>query len=153
MATSYSIDYDEKINNINNTFLSSLPKFKQSYILYYKNIDSDDISYKNNYDSINFFLETKINDMKQLNDDIKNSIQCQINSFSSVNLKLLKEKEYYDYTKNKLNKIKNDVARSNESVKNAKDIYKSAYIIYAELLIGIILIIILEYKLFRKNTT
>jgi gas vesicle protein len=153
MTTTYSIDYQEKINDINETFLASLPKFKQSFILYYKNIESDNITYKNNYESIQFFIESKINEMKQTNYDIKNSIQCQINSFSNINSKLSKEKQYYDITKNKLDKIKNAVSKSTESVENAKDIYKSAYIVYAELLIGILLIIALEYNLFRKNTT
>jgi hypothetical protein len=140
--------YEEKINSINETFLTSLNIFKKYYILYYRNIDSIDETYKNNYESLNFFIKQKINEMEMIEYDIKNDIVKEINNFNEINTKLQKEKNVYTMNKNKLDKIKNEFQKSKESINDSKDIYKSGYVIYTELLIGFLMVVYLQYKLF-----
>ena len=142
------IYYQEKINNINETFLASLNIFKQYYILYYRNIDSIDETYKNNYESLNFFIKQKINEMEMIEYNIKNDIVKEINNFNNINNKLQKQKNIYMVNKNKLHKIKNEFQKSKGTINDSSDIYKSGYVIYTELLIGFLIVIYLQYKLF-----
>ena len=142
------IYYQEKINNINETFLASLNTFKQYYILYYRNIDSIDETYKNNYESLEFFIKQKINEMEMIEYNIKNDIVKEINNFNDINMMLQKEKKIYMMNKNKLYKIKNEFQKSKESINDSNDMYKSGYVIYTELLIGVLILIYLQFKLF-----
>ena len=140
--------YQEKINNINETFLASLNNFKQYYILYYRNIDSTDETYKNNYESLEFFIKQKINEMEMVEYNIKNDIVKEINNFNDINMKLQKQKNIYTVNKNKLDKMKNEIQKSKGLINDTSDIYKSEYVIYTELLIGFLIVVYLQYKLF-----
>jgi len=145
-----NIDYDEKIKNINDSFLMSLEKYKQCFILYYKNINSQDNSYKNNYESIKMFIEEKMNELKNMSNDIKNTIQDEISKFSNINLKLDKEKKYYLKNNNTIYFLKNDYNKSKVMLKNSKFLFKTSYIIYLTLIVGILILFFLIYKLFNK---
>ena len=61
---------------------------------------------------------------------------------------LQKEKKIYMMNKNKLYKIKNEFQKSKESINDSNDMYKSGYVIYTELLIGVLILIYLQFKLF-----
>jgi hypothetical protein len=141
--------YEEKIEDLNNSFISSKPNFIQSYVLYFKNINSNDANtYKNNYESIKFFIVQKINEMEELGFQMKHLIHELINGFSEMNTNLDKEKHMFRHTKNKLQQIKNDYRKSITSLKDADELYKQSFIIYSQLIVGLLLVIYMEYKLF-----
>jgi len=96
------------------------------------------------------FIEEKINELKNMSNDIKNTIQNQILKFSNINLKLEQEKEYYVKNNNTIHFLKNDYNKSKEMLKNSKFLFKTSYIIYLTLIIGILILFFLIYKLFNK---
>jgi hypothetical protein len=133
--------FEEKINNINSSFLSALDDFKKYYIYYQKNPEVDE--YSDN------FLNTK-NQLQQLSSNMyttTNSIETNINKLdeemSSVFNKLTKEKEKNARLEKMLSSIQGTEKGADMLISDSKIQYNLVYFKNVELFIGIIFILAL----------
>lgn len=137
----------EKIDSTNKKFFSSLKEYIDSYVNYLLNPSSN--IYWNTYQTHDSIVKNNKNDLTQLS----YSIQSEISNMSlKTNEKkniINKEKMYNNRLVGEINNIDKSDNSSSQLIEESVEMYKSQYIDNCILIFGIIVIIIMTYKLYK----
>jgi hypothetical protein len=139
-------DYSTKIDSISTDFSTILDNFTNSFIDYYKNLDST--SSQNNFDVAKNSLTTKITDIYNLKATI-------LNKMTIVNTTINELEEKLGIGEGKINDLSDDYQQqtgdsSKMLVNDAKEKYKIQYVANITMFLGIAGMIGLFYS-FMKN--
>jgi hypothetical protein len=141
-------DYSTKINSISSDFSTILDNFTNSFIDYYKNLDST--SSQNNFDVAKNSLTTKITDIYNLKATI-------LNKMTIVNTSINELEEKLGIGEGKINDLSDDYQdqtgdSSKMLVNDAKEKYKIQYVANITMFLGIAGMVGFFYS-FMKNGT
>jgi len=141
-------DYSTKIDSISTDFSTILDNFTNSFIDYYKNLDST--SSQNNFDVAKNSLTTKITDIYNLKATILNKMTIVNTTINDLEQKL-------GIGEGKINDLSDDYQEqtgdsSKMLVNDAKEKYKIQYVANITMFLGIAGMVGLFYS-FMKNGT
>jgi len=141
-------DYSTKIDSISTDFSTILDNFTNSFIDYYKNLDST--SSQNNFDVAKNSLTTKITDIYNLKATILNKMTIVNTTINDLEQKL-------GIGEGKINDLSDDYQQqtgdsSKMLVNDAKEKYKIQYVANITMFLGIAGMVGLFYS-FMKNGT
>ncbi len=142
-------DYSTKINSISTDFSTILDNFTNSFIDYYKNLDST--SSQNNFDVAKNSLTTKITDIYNLKATI-------LNKMTIVNTTINELEQKLGIGEGKINDLSDDYQEqtgdsSKMLVNDAKEKYKIQYVANITMFLGIAGMVGLFYSFMKNGTT
>lgn len=142
-------DYSTKINSISTDFSTILDNFTNSFIDYYKNLDST--SSQNNFDAAKNSLTTKITDIYNLKATI-------LNKMTIVNTTINELEQKLGIGEGKINDLSDDYQEqtgdsSKMLVNDAKEKYKIQYVANITMFLGIAGMVGLFYSFMKNGTT
>ena len=142
-------DYSTKINSISTDFSTILDNFTNSFIDYYKNLDST--SSQNNFDVAKNSLTTKITDIYNLKATILNKMTIVNTTINDLEQKL-------GIGEGKINDLSDDYQEqtgdsSKMLVNDAKEKYKIQYVANITMFLGIAGMVGLFYSFMKNGTT
>ena len=142
-------DYSTKINSISTDFSTILDNFTNSFIDYYKNLDST--SSQNNYDVSKNSLTNEITKIYQLKASIMNNLNGVNKSINDLEKKL-------GVGEDKLKELSDDYQQqtgdsSKILVNDAKEKYKIQYVANITMFLGIAGMVGLFYSFMKNGTT
>ena len=142
-------NYKTKIDTISSQFLSVLDDFKKYYVFTNKNPEVEEYQH--------FFLEkqTQIEKINKEVFSIKNNIENNINelnkTISKLNEELSSEKELEKEMNKMIKHLKENGNGSKIMLSETNVIYNHQYLLNIELLFGIIMMLYLSFKIFKKK--
>ena len=131
--------YDEKINNIKNSFFSALDDFKKYYVYYNKNPEVDE--FQNFYSNSKGQLQQLNSEMFSVTNEIQKHIQELDVDMEIITSKLETEKELNSELMKLINNIQTTQNGSKILIDDAKEEYNIQYYKNLELFIGICFLI------------
>jgi hypothetical protein len=142
-------DYSTKIDSISTDFSTILDNFTNSFIDYYKNLDST--SSQNNFDVAKNSLTTKITDIYNLKATILNKMTIVNTTINDLEQKL-------GIGEGKINDLSDDYQEqtgdsSKMLVNDAKEKYKIQYVANITMFLGIAGMVGLFYSFMKNGTT
>uniref|UniRef100_A0A6C0HA10 Uncharacterized protein n=1 Tax=viral metagenome TaxID=1070528 RepID=A0A6C0HA10_9ZZZZ len=142
-------DYSTKIDSISSEFSSILDNFTNSFIDYYKNLDST--ASQNNYDVAKNSLTDEITKMYQLKATIMSSLGGVNTSMNDLEQKL-------GVGEGKINDLSDDYQQqtgdsSKILVNDAKEKYKIQYVANITMFLGIAWMVGLFYSFMKNGST
>jgi hypothetical protein len=142
-------DYSTKIDSISSEFSSILDNFTNSFIDYYKNLDST--TSQNNYDVSKNSLTNEITKIYQLKASIMNNLNGVNKSINDLEKKL-------GVGEDKLKELSDDYQEqtgdsSKILVNDAKEKYKIQYVANITMFLGIAGMVGLFYSFMRNGTS
>ena len=142
-------DYSTKIDSISTDFSTILDNFTNSFIDYYKNLDST--SSQNNFDVAKNSLTTKITDIYNLKATILNKMTIVNTTINDLEQKL-------GIGEGKINDLSDDYQEqtgdsSKILVNDAKEKYKIQYVANITMFLGIAGMVGLFYSFMKNGTT
>lgn len=141
-------DYNTKINTIKTDFFSILGGYKQKYIDYFTDIS--DIEAEESYNECILDLQTKNQDLFVLANRIQNDIDALDNNMKMMKEKLSAEKTLNNNNSDLFEDIQTTNSGSEIMINDYKMAYNNQYYKNIQLVIGIILMIGISSKIFRK---
>jgi hypothetical protein len=152
MDTDYIIkNNNEKINTLESQFYSALDDYKQTYILYNKNMNNDEYNRLFNVSSIQ--LDSIIKDAFVFSKDIEKQTYELTNYVNNLDTRIKNNKNINKDFIYKLGQITGSTNGSNILNSNSKELYKYQYISNWTMFLGIFLIINALYYVFKKPQT
>lgn len=136
--------FDTKINEKKEYFFTDLENYKTQYMTFIE--DQDNISYGEAVERLqnsNADLFIIANEIKAANRNLKNYTQVKIQQINS-------EKQLNDTNQNTFTEIKENNSGAKIMINDYKTAYNAQYYKNVELVIGILLMIGISYKVFRK---
>ena len=144
-----TIEFDENINNIKNTFFSVLDDYKKYYVYYNKNPEVEE--FYNNYTlSVSQLIDANKSIIKQT-ENINASIESLGNEMADMSRELEKEKVKNTSMSKTLTNLQNTQDGSETLINDSKMMYNYQYLKNIQLFVGI-LIQGLILRLFMKKT-
>ena len=137
-------DFDTKINEKKEYFFTDLDNYKTQYMTFIE--DQDNISYGEAVERLqnsNADLLMIANEINVANSNLKNYTQVKIQQINS-------EKQLNDTNQNTFNEIQENNSGAKIMIDDYKTAYNAQYYKNVELFIGILLMIGISYKVFRK---
>ena len=136
--------FNEKIDNIKNSFFSALDDFEKYYVYYNKNPEVDE--FQNFYSNSKGQLQQLNSDMFLVTNDIQQKIQDLDSDMNVSSTKLESEKELNGELSKLINNIQTTQSGSEIMIDDAKEEYNIQYYKNVELIIGTLIIIKLIMK-------
>lgn len=136
--------FNEKIDNIKNSFFSALDDFEKYYVYYNKNPEVDE--FQNFYSNSKGQLQQLSSQMFLVTNDIQQKIQDLDSDMNVSSIKLESEKELNGELSKLINNIHTTRSGSEIMIDDAKEEYNIQYYKNIELIIGTLFIIRLIMK-------
>lgn len=141
--------YSTKIQTYTEQFPLVLSDFKTAYVNHHKNPEYE--AYTDTYNTYNESINTINGQLFSVTNGIQKNIDDLNKSLHTLDEKLSTEKSTNTSLIQKLSQIRASNNGSAEMVDNSKDLYKSQYIINVTIFIGILVICIMMYRIFRTS--
>jgi hypothetical protein len=148
--------YNTQINTIKTNFFTTLGGYKQIYINYYTTLASNDASTDaitaatTAYDACVLQLQSNILSLQERTTKIQSDIDTLNNKVTMTTTQLGSEKMLNNNNSNIFTDIQTTNSGSNIMISDYKTAYNNQYYNNIELFMGIILIIGVSSKIFRK---
>ena len=148
--------YNTQINTIKTNFFTTLGGYKQIYINYFTTLASNNastdtiIAATTAYDACVLQLQSNINSLQERTTKIQSDIDTLNNKVTMTTTQLGDEKVLNNNNSNIFTNIQTTNSGSNIMISDYKTAYNNQYYNNIELFMGIILIIGVSSKIFRK---
>jgi esterase/lipase len=143
-----SKQFNEQINTIKTQFFSALDDFKKYYVYFNKNPEVNE--FQNFYANSKGQLQTMSRQLFLTSNNIDKMIEELDEQVSSVSVKLKEEEELYKKLMELTQNLDNTQDGSQILIDDSKKKYNDQYYKNVEIFIGIIIVIGLLSKLFKK---
>lgn len=140
--------YNTQMNTIKTDFFAILGGYKQKYIDHFTTISDD--SATEAYDVCIFQLQTKNQELFDVANNIQTDIDALHDKMRMMTAKLDSEKTLNNNNSNLFEDIQTTNSGSKIMINDYKTAYNAQYYYNAELVIGIVLMIGISSKIFRK---
>ena len=150
MTTSNSNNnYNEKLDALNSQFFSVLDDYKKYYVFYNKNPEYSD--YAQAFSHAKNIINGLNRDVNAISVEVQGALNKLNDSMTDINTKIEQEKETNDQLKNSLSQIKETKSASNIMNKNYKEMYRVQYVNNISILLGILISITMIFKVYSTK--
>jgi len=137
----------EKIDSTNKKFISSLKEYLDSYVNYLLNPSSN--TYWNTYQMNDSIVKNNKNELTQISYGIQSETANMSSQTSGKKSMISQEQTYHNTLLGKENDITKSDNSSSQLIDESIEMYKSQYIDNCILIFGIIILLIMTYKLYK----
>jgi len=137
----------EKIDSTNKKFFSSLKEYVDSYVNYLLNPTSN--TYWNTYQMHDSIVKNNKNELTQISYSIQGETANMSSQTASKKSMISNEQTYHNTLLGKEDDINKSDNSSSQLIDESVEMYKSQYIDNCILIFGIIILLIMTYKLYK----
>jgi predicted RNase H-like nuclease (RuvC/YqgF family) len=146
-----SASFFTKINTLTSKFPSLLDDFKKSYIQF--NMNPNINEYRNIYSKMKSGLEHINNEVVSTSETLQKKIQKLLELITILDEKLLEEKELNQDLTMAWEHTQGTDSGSQLMIDDSKELYRLQRLANIDIILGIILMIVLLFRVFRSSTT